>query len=149
MADQTAISDKYKSLYHAVNDMMAKLGASGNITTRADEVSQVMDALHDIDGGVYKQDINENQAMTEQTAGQNIMKLSSSEQGKRHPKETRPLVRGKRYLARMHSDDEFEAGTIEDTEYCKGSFMFIPDQTPNFKIQSTYFHEIKEWPHGH
>lgn len=43
----------YGKLYHAVNLMMAELGAEGEINTRHTKVDQVMDALHDIDGGVY------------------------------------------------------------------------------------------------
>jgi len=41
-------------LYHAVNRMMAELGMKGQINTRHHLVDDVMDALHDIDGGVYQ-----------------------------------------------------------------------------------------------
>jgi hypothetical protein len=40
-------------LYHAVNRMMRHLGAEGEITTRNELVSDVMDALAEIDGGTY------------------------------------------------------------------------------------------------
>ena len=43
------------SLYHTVNKMMCELGAKGEITTRSELVSDVMDALHSMDGGVYQQ----------------------------------------------------------------------------------------------
>jgi len=46
-------SDKFRTLYVAVNEMMAPLGAHGEICARDDRVDAVMDALHDIDGGVY------------------------------------------------------------------------------------------------
>jgi hypothetical protein len=45
----------WNTLYHAVNEMMGTLGAKGEISTRAKEVEAVMDALHEIDGGVYKE----------------------------------------------------------------------------------------------
>jgi hypothetical protein len=45
----------WNTLYHAVNEMMGVLGAKGEISTRAKEVEAVMDALHEIDGGVYKE----------------------------------------------------------------------------------------------
>jgi len=38
-------------LYHAVNTMMATLGANGEITSEHESVIDVMNALHDIDGG--------------------------------------------------------------------------------------------------
>lgn len=41
------------ALYNAVNVMMAHLGADGEIDTRHRAVTAVMDALHDIDGGVH------------------------------------------------------------------------------------------------
>lgn len=39
-------------LYQAVNEMMARLGAEGTITTIHGEVAEVMDALYCFDGGV-------------------------------------------------------------------------------------------------
>lgn len=42
------------NLYHTVNEMMAQLGAKGEITTRSPLVDDVMNALHDIDGGIYQ-----------------------------------------------------------------------------------------------
>jgi hypothetical protein len=45
--------DKWKNLYHAVNKMMIKLGAEGEIRPRNTEPEEVMDALYLIDGGVY------------------------------------------------------------------------------------------------
>jgi hypothetical protein len=49
-------SDCYRwaVLYDSVNEMVAKLGVEGEISTRSDEVSSVMDALHNIDGGTFK-----------------------------------------------------------------------------------------------
>lgn len=40
-------------LYHAVNRMMAALGAEGEVSTRHRTVQQVMDELARIDGGAY------------------------------------------------------------------------------------------------
>jgi len=48
-------NEKYKKLYHAVNIMMAELSSHGHIRTRDKQVTDVMDVLHEIDGGVYKQ----------------------------------------------------------------------------------------------
>jgi len=45
------------ALYVAVNEMMVVLGANGQITNRDNVVNRVMDALYDIDGGVYDPDI--------------------------------------------------------------------------------------------
>ncbi len=50
------VNDLYKNLYIAVNEMLAELGAKGTITTKHNTVSDVMSALHDIDGGEYKLD---------------------------------------------------------------------------------------------
>ena len=44
---------KWKALYCAVNKMMMRLGADGEITADQDESADVMTALHDLDGGVY------------------------------------------------------------------------------------------------
>ena len=46
---------KLESLYTAVNNMMARLGADGEISTRHEAVDAVMGALHRIDGGVPKE----------------------------------------------------------------------------------------------
>ena len=45
-----------KPLYIAINEMMAVLGAVGEINTRHEKASAVMDALHDLDSGVYDVD---------------------------------------------------------------------------------------------
>ena len=45
--------EKLRVLYERVNEMMDKLGADGQINTRANEVLVVMDALYELDGGVY------------------------------------------------------------------------------------------------
>lgn len=45
--------DKLKQLYIAVNEMMAVIGAEGEIDSRHNYVDNVMDALHDLDDGVY------------------------------------------------------------------------------------------------
>ena len=47
------------SLYTAVNHMMARLGADGEISTRHEAVEAVMGALHRIDGGVPKEQEND------------------------------------------------------------------------------------------
>lgn len=49
-------SDKFKALYITVNEMMAVIGAHGQIISKDDRVSAVMDALHEFDDGVY--DVN-------------------------------------------------------------------------------------------
>lgn len=46
---------KLYALYQAVHLMMARLGADGEIDTRAPEVDAVMDAMHEYDGGQYIQ----------------------------------------------------------------------------------------------
>ena len=48
--------DKFKALYIAINEMMIKLGMYGEITTRANEVLDVMSALRELDGGVFDVD---------------------------------------------------------------------------------------------
>lgn len=50
-----AVPQAWNSLYVAVNHMMARLGAEGEIDARSTESSDVMDALHAIDGGVVNQ----------------------------------------------------------------------------------------------
>lgn len=44
---------KVVALYRTVNQVMLVLGMYGEISRRDDRVSAVMDALYDIDGGVY------------------------------------------------------------------------------------------------
>ncbi len=44
---------EFRNLYIAINEMMAELGAKGEITTRNSLVTDVMNALHEIDDGVY------------------------------------------------------------------------------------------------
>jgi hypothetical protein len=39
-------------LYHAVNQLMAEIGATGEVDSRHETVQTVMNVLHDIDGGV-------------------------------------------------------------------------------------------------
>ena len=46
---------RHIEIYHAVNAMLGELGAVGEITTRNSLVSDLMDVLHDYDGGVYQQ----------------------------------------------------------------------------------------------
>ena len=45
--------EKLRVLYERVNDLMAILGAEGQINTEFEEVRAVMDALYELDGGVY------------------------------------------------------------------------------------------------
>jgi len=52
----TGYPPEYKKLYIAVNEMMAQLGADGDINARSSEAEKVMDVLHEIDGGVYSVD---------------------------------------------------------------------------------------------
>jgi len=56
MAQDEINMEQLKRLYVAVNDMMAQLGAIGEISTTDARVSAVMDALRDIDGGDYDPD---------------------------------------------------------------------------------------------
>ena len=41
-------------LYHAINMMICKLSAEGEIHPQDTKVEAVMDALHDLDGGIYR-----------------------------------------------------------------------------------------------
>lgn len=50
MSDITP-NKRFIELYDAVNLLMAKLGADGEVSTDTTEVSNIMDILHDIDGG--------------------------------------------------------------------------------------------------
>jgi len=45
------IAIKYDKLYLAVNQLMATIGANGEVDSDHEDVSAVMDALFDIDGG--------------------------------------------------------------------------------------------------
>jgi len=45
---------KFMNLYISVNEMMCVLGAKGDISTRSDVVTTVMDALYEMDDGVYE-----------------------------------------------------------------------------------------------
>lgn len=47
---------RWKPLYHAINRMLAEIGANGEIDSRNNSVLDVMDALKDIDDGVYVSD---------------------------------------------------------------------------------------------
>lgn len=51
-----------ETLYNRVNEMMAPLGAYGQICATDDRVIAVLDALHDIDGGVYRPISGEDEA---------------------------------------------------------------------------------------
>ena len=46
-------NEAWGELYHAVNKMMLRLGADGEINAQQVEVEYVMSALHGIDGGSY------------------------------------------------------------------------------------------------
>ncbi len=52
-------------LYHTVNLMMSNLGCMGQISARNPLVDDVMDALHDMDGGVYNESYKENEVLRE------------------------------------------------------------------------------------
>lgn len=47
------VDKKLVKLYHAVNELMCKLGADGEVNAHQDEACTVMSALADIDGGAY------------------------------------------------------------------------------------------------
>ena len=47
-------NEQITDLYRKVNEMMAELGAAGQISTRNEAVIELMDTLFHIDGGVYK-----------------------------------------------------------------------------------------------
>lgn len=51
--------NKYKQLYIAANELMAKIGRDGEINAHQDEVGAVMNALFDIDGGAYDPTLDE------------------------------------------------------------------------------------------
>ena len=45
--------EKINALYHAINVLMGEMGANGEVHTQMECSSKVMNALYDIDGGVY------------------------------------------------------------------------------------------------
>jgi len=47
------INKKLIDLYHAVNQLMCRLGAEGVVNAHQNEVCVVMSALAEIDGGTY------------------------------------------------------------------------------------------------
>lgn len=44
---------EWVELYHAVNQMVLEIGENGGVTSKDDVFNRVMDALYEIDGGVY------------------------------------------------------------------------------------------------
>lgn len=50
--------EEWRQLYKAANDVATHIGAYGDIDSRHELVSTLMDALHDIDGGSYDSDIS-------------------------------------------------------------------------------------------
>jgi predicted transcriptional regulator len=54
-----AARQQFTHLYHAVNELMAYMGAHGSAEARGDRAQAVMDALHAIDGGQYQATIKE------------------------------------------------------------------------------------------
>lgn len=46
-------NNKLVKLYHVVNELMARLGADGEVNAHQDEACNVMSALIEIDGGIY------------------------------------------------------------------------------------------------
>ena len=48
-----AINDNLCKLYHAVNLMMLRLGADGEVNSQQNEVGIVLSVLAEIDGGTY------------------------------------------------------------------------------------------------
>jgi hypothetical protein len=53
-AGECAARQQFTPLYHAVNELMAYMGAHGSAEARGDRAQAVMDALHAIDGGQYQ-----------------------------------------------------------------------------------------------
>jgi hypothetical protein len=53
-AGECAARQQFTHLYHAVNELMAYMGAHGSAEARGDRAQAVMDALHAIDGGQYQ-----------------------------------------------------------------------------------------------
>jgi len=57
--------DRLNELYNATNELMCQMGAKGEVSTRDDVSTKVMDVLHDIDGGVYQKDFIAQSALKE------------------------------------------------------------------------------------
>jgi hypothetical protein len=47
------MTSDWVELYHAVNQMVLEIGENGGVTSKDDVFNRVMDALYEIDGGVY------------------------------------------------------------------------------------------------
>jgi hypothetical protein len=58
-AGECAARQQFTHLYHAVNELMAYMGAHGSAEARGDRAQAVMNALHAIDGGQYQATIKE------------------------------------------------------------------------------------------
>lgn len=58
-ADLSAATSETFALYKAVNEMMAHLGAHGEIDARSDQAEAVMAALHNLDGGKVAQRVED------------------------------------------------------------------------------------------
>jgi hypothetical protein len=56
-AGERAARQQFTPLYKAVNELMAYMGAHGSAEARGDRAQAVMDALHAIDGGQYREDL--------------------------------------------------------------------------------------------
>jgi hypothetical protein len=56
ITEQKARLEAVKPMYIAINNMMAVLGAKGEIHATDEKANQVMSALADLDGGVYDVD---------------------------------------------------------------------------------------------
>jgi len=54
------------TMYVAANELMAKLGADGEINAQQDESGNLMDALFDIDDGAYDQELVKKKLISEQ-----------------------------------------------------------------------------------
>jgi hypothetical protein len=52
---EKAKTKQFERLYNAVNNMLAELGANGEICSLDPKVEIVMDVLFDIDGGSFKE----------------------------------------------------------------------------------------------
>jgi hypothetical protein len=55
--ERAARQQQFTPLYHAVNELMAYMGKHGSAEARGDRAQAVMDALHAIDGGQYREDL--------------------------------------------------------------------------------------------
>ncbi len=49
------MTPEWIELYHAANEMLLEIGEEGSVTPDDEVVRRVMDALYEIDGGVYNQ----------------------------------------------------------------------------------------------